>query len=162
MFGEGTKSGFALDVAGGRCGQGPPVDVVAEFGQTKTMSEAIEIVRAYLDAMEARDLDLARTYLGADFAMTFPGGVTFKRPEELVEWSRDRYRSVRKVYDLIDETQGEAGPVVYCSGRLQGEWPDGSSFSDIRFIDRFELRDGKIVDQQVWNDLSEYQRTGNA
>lgn len=121
------------------------------------MSEATTIVQAYLGAMEARDLVLARTYLGTEFKMTFPGGIMFTQPEELVEWSRGRYRSVRKVYELLDEVRGEAGSVVYCSGALEGEWPDGSSFSNIRFIDRFELRDGKIVDQQVWNDLAEFQ-----
>jgi hypothetical protein len=41
-----------------------------------------------------------------------------------------------------------------CHGTLSGEWPDGSAFSDIRFLDRFELRSGKLTRQQVWNDLA--------
>ncbi len=120
------------------------------------MDRATKIVRAYLDAMEARDLDLARSYLAPGFRMTFPGGVTFRKLEELVEWSRGRYRHVRKVYGPTDEAGSGENPVVYSTGTLEGEWPDGSSFSNIRFIDRFELKDGRIVDQQVWNDLAEH------
>ena len=123
------------------------------------MATASDTVRAYLNAMEARDLDLARTFLGAGFEMTFPGGVSFTTPEQLVEWSRDRYRSVNKVYDVIDEASADVGAVVYCSGTLEGVWTDGSCFSNIRFIDRFELHDGKIVNQQVWNDLAEHKAT---
>jgi hypothetical protein len=43
--------------------------------------------------------------------------------------------------------------VVYCHGRLDGCWPDGSEFHDARFLDRFEVRSARIVSQQVWNDL---------
>ena len=45
--------------------------------------------------------------------------------------------------------------VVYRRGTLQGEWPDGISFQGICFIDRFELADGRITRQDVWNDLAE-------
>jgi hypothetical protein len=45
--------------------------------------------------------------------------------------------------------------VVYCSGTLEGVWLDGSAFSGIRFIDRFEVAGGRIVRQDVWNDLGE-------
>ena len=39
-----------------------------------------------------------------------------------------------------------------------GEWPDGTAFEGIRFIDRFVVVDGKITDQRVWNDLGEARR----
>jgi len=44
---------------------------------------------------------------------------------------------------------------VYCYGTLSGEWLDGRAFADIRFIDRFTVVDGKLLDQTVWNDLAE-------
>jgi len=44
--------------------------------------------------------------------------------------------------------------VVYNYGDLRGEWADGTPFSGIRYIDRFVVRDGRIVDQKVWNDLA--------
>jgi len=114
-----------------------------------------QIVQDYLAAMEARDLEKAATYLADGFVMIFPGGVEFSKPAELVEWARDRYRSVGKSYERFDETVGEGGRAVYCYGTLYGEWPDGSPFEGIRFIDRFTVADGKLVDQRVWNDLAE-------
>ena len=79
------------------------------------------------------------------------------RLDELVERSRGRYRSVAKDFERVDESWTEAGAVVYCSGRLHGTWNDGSSFSGIRFIDRFEIEDGLIRRQDVWNDMGLHQ-----
>lgn len=112
-----------------------------------------EIVRAFLTAMKERDLQRARTFLADGFTMTFPGGARFTALEELVAWGRQRYRFVRKSYDTFDECFGGAGMVVYCFGTLSGEWLDGSAFDGIRFIDRFEVEAGKLVDQKVWNDM---------
>ena len=120
----------------------------------------IKLVKAYLSAMEERDLPTARTMLGAGFAMTFPGGARFTTLEELMIWAKPRYRWVKKHYDRFDEAQGESGePIVYCYGTLFGEWPDGTAFEGIRFIDRFAIRDSKLADQLVWNDLAEYRAT---
>ena len=113
-------------------------------------------VRAFLAAMEARDLDAARAHLAPDFTMTFPGGVVMHTPEELVAWSRPRYRAVAKTYDGFDTL----GAVVWCHGRLHGTWPDGTTFAGIRFVDRFEVRDGLIHRQDVWNDMGEHRTSG--
>ena len=50
--------------------------------------------------------------------------------------------------------------MVYARGTLNGAWLDGSPFNGIRFIDRFEVRAGKITRQEVWNDLAEAGVTG--
>lgn len=114
-----------------------------------------QIVRDYLGAMEARDLEAARGFLAEGFTMTFPGGATFRDPEDLVAWAAERYRAVAKTCQRFDEAPDGDGAVVYCFGTLNGEWPDGASFSGIRFIDRFVVRNGKIAQQLVWNDLGE-------
>jgi 4-oxalocrotonate tautomerase family enzyme len=44
--------------------------------------------------------------------------------------------------------------VVTCHGHLHGEWPDGTAFEGVRFIDRFEIRAGRLTRQDVWNDLA--------
>ncbi len=114
------------------------------------------VVKAYLAAMEARDLDTARGYLGDGFSMTFPGTAPMTTLEELVAWSRPRYNFVKKSYDSFDEAKGpDLSVLVYCHGTLYGEWPDGTTFEGIRFIDRFEVTDGKITRQEVWNDIAE-------
>ena len=110
-----------------------------------------EAVRSYLAAMERRDLAGARDHLAPGFHMVFPGGRRFDSLEALVEFAKSRYRSARKHYDRFDV----AGDVVYCFGTLYGERLDGSRYEGIRFIDRFTVRAGKLVDQQVWNDMGE-------
>jgi 4-oxalocrotonate tautomerase family enzyme len=119
----------------------------------KALPTPAEIVKAFLSAMERRDLAAARTFLADDFRMIFPGNAEFNALEELVAWSRPRYRFVKKSYEAFDECFGETGTVVYCFGTLSGEWPDGKPFEGIRFIDRFSVENGKLLDQKVWNDL---------
>src|SRR5262245_41531163 len=101
--------------------------------------------------MERRDLAAARTFLAPGFFMVFPGGRRFDTLEQLVDWARGRYRRALKKYDRFDT----AGDTVYCFGSLYGELLDGTPYSGIRFIDRFTVKDGKLVDQNVWNDMGE-------
>jgi len=119
--------------------------------------EATEVVKAYLAAMEARDLTTAKSYLAEDFWMEFPGGIRIHTLEELVTWAKPRYQSVTKTYDGFSEAYELEETVVFCHGRLQGTWPNGDAFSDIRFLDRFSLSKGKLKSQLVWNDLGEAQ-----
>lgn len=119
------------------------------------LPDPAETVRAFLDAMEARDLTRAASFLGVGFTMTFPGGVRMTTLADLVAWAAPRYQHVAKTYDGMDVCATEGGAVVHCHGTLAGAWPDGAPFEGIRFADRFELTDGKITRQDVWNDLGE-------
>ena len=110
-----------------------------------------DIVRGYLGAMERRDLTSAKSFLAPGFYMVFPGNKRFDSLEALVEWARSRYRSARKTCARFDC----AGSTVYCFGTLYGELLDGTPYSGIRFIDRFTVEGGKLVDQNVWNDMAE-------
>ncbi len=118
-----------------------------------------EIVREYLLAMEAREFVRARSLLATDFHMCFPGGRTFDSLEALADWAASRYRHVRKRFDGFDTVALAVGDpdhaVVYCRGVMDGEALDGTRIEGVRFIDRFEVRGGRLVDQQVWNDLGE-------
>lgn len=116
------------------------------------MTDAAALVTRYLRQMEARDLAAAQACLAPDFTMIFPGSVRLHRLEDLVAWSRTRYREVRKTFERIDG----AGDVVWVSGMLAGTWLDGRTFDQIRYVDRFELKDGLILRQDVWNDMGEY------
>ena len=121
-----------------------------------TQPDPVAVIQAYLAAMEARDLDAARAMLGAGFAMVFPGAAPMTTLDQLINWAKPRYDFITKTYDGFDVLPGENGTaIVYCRGTLSGEWPDGTAFSDIRFIDRFELAAGKIIRQDVWNDIAE-------
>ena len=122
----------------------------AEFGQA-----AIETIKSFLAAMEDRDLERASSFLSKDFQMLFPGGETFRELGELVAWAKPRYQWVKKDYERFDHCSAGSETIVYCYGTLYGKWPDESEFKGIRFIDRIVVKDGKLTDQKVWNDLAE-------
>ena len=90
----GGESGLS---GGGRTGQGEGRAVEGDAG-----SSPPSVARAFLDAMERRDLGAARRYLAPDFRMCFPGGAEMRHLEDLVERSHGRYRSVAKDFDCID------------------------------------------------------------
>ncbi|MDQ2092934.1 nuclear transport factor 2 family protein [Rhodalgimonas zhirmunskyi] len=121
------------------------------------------LVREFLSTMEARDLEKARAMLAEGFTMTFPGTGPMETLEQLIDWSRPRYKFVTKTYEGFDAMQGAGdAAVVYCRGTLQGEYLDGSAFEGIRFIDRFEVSDGKLTRQDVWNDMAEVKANAGA
>lgn len=120
------------------------------------LPDPVDIVRRFLSAMETRDIDKAGSLLAAGFSMRFPGTEAMTTLPELLDWARPRYRFVRKTYGGFDALQGpDRAAIVYCRGTLSGEWPDGTAFQDIRFIDRFEIEAGRITRQDVWNDIAE-------
>jgi hypothetical protein len=130
-------------------------DRLVNFGLQGDDVDAADLVREYLEAMEARDLARAERLLGPGFAMTFPGGRRFHALGELVQWAAGRYRRIHKHFAGFDLVRRGDTEVVYCHGVMHGEAIDGRPFAGVRFVDRFEIRGGAIVDQQVWNDLAE-------
>ena len=62
---------------------------------------------------------------------------------------------MKKKMERTDVVAGEGETIVYNLGTLYGEWPDGTSFDGNRYVDRFVVRDGKIVQMDVWNDSAE-------
>lgn len=123
-------------------------------GGAPARADATELVRRFLRHMQERDLPAAARLLAPGFAMRFPGSPVLHRLEELVAFSRQRYRNVTKTDERFDECWTDDGAVVFCSGTLHGQWPDGSAFAGIRFIDRFEVTADLIRRQDVWNDLA--------
>lgn len=113
----------------------------------------MKFVDDYLAAVEeGRRVDAAR-HLAPDAELVFPGGKRYRNLDELGEASRGRYRSVGKHRDRYETA--EDGTLVYSIGRLFGENNHGVRFDHVRYVDRFRLRDGLIVEQWVWNDLAE-------
>ena len=118
-------------------------------------SDAVDVVTRFLRLLEDRRLPEASELLAPDVEITFPGGRRFHDLEKQVASSAGRFRGVQKVFEGIDAMPADGGAVVYVHGTLAGEDLAGVGFSGVRFIDRFEVLDGKIVDQRVWNDLAE-------
>ena len=119
-------------------------------------ADAAIIVRNFLSAMEARDLETASSLLSKGFTMQFPGTEPMTELQQLLDWAKPRYSKISKSFEGFDTiAKNERSATVYCYGRLSGTWPDGTSFDNIRFIDRFDIQDGKIFRQDVWNDIAE-------
>lgn len=124
--------------------------------QPSPIRAAEQLVRDFLAALEIRDLDRAADMTAPDFRMVFPGPAVFDDFEGLLAWAAPRYSWVKKTIEATESCLRPDGSVsVYCFGTLYGEWLSGKPFRDIRFIDRFLVRAGKLVQQDVWNDLAE-------
>ncbi len=119
------------------------------------LPDPVQIALDFLTALEARDIPMAEALLDSAFRMTFPGTEPMATIAELIDWARDRYRFVRKTITATEAFHKDSANVVYVTGTLSGEWPDGTPFEGIRFIDRFEIKGGKLVSQDVWNDIAE-------
>ncbi len=136
-----------------------PGDDYARGGVQRKPASALPdptvIVRDYLTAMENRELEKATAMLGEEFRMVFPATDEMVNLSELIEWSKNRYRFVKKTYDAVESFFQNGTTIVYVRGKLRGEWMDGTAFDGIRYIDRFELSGGKIQRQDVWNDMAE-------
>jgi len=117
---------------------------------------AKDLIQTFLRTMEARDLDTAESMMAENAVIIFPGGKRFSSQREMVEAAKGRYQSVKKIFDDIEHfTRDDGTEVVYIRGTLYGVNNHGVAFENIRYIDRFVVKDGKIIEQHVWNDLAE-------
>lgn len=115
-----------------------------------------EIVRRYLETSMIPDPEGAAAFVSPEFVVTFTGGRDFDHPRGPTAFNAARYKWVKKKMDRFDVAPGNGETVVYSIGTLYGEWPDGTPFKDNRYVDRFVVRNGKIVKMDVWNDSAEW------
>lgn len=126
--------------------------------------DAITLVDRYLRLTAERRLDEAQAMLAPGARLVFPPGRRFSSLAEMAEAARSRYQWVDKRFERWDVLPQEDGSVVvYNLGTLFGVNRHGVPFEGIRYLDRFTVRAGLIVAQEVWNDLAEsgvLERTG--
>ena len=79
-------------------------------------------------------------------------------PLETSAFNAKRYKWVKKRFErtdlVMDATDTEA--IVYNIGTLYGEWLDGTPFEGNRYVDRYVVQRGKIIQMDVWNDSAEW------
>jgi len=119
-----------------------------------SLGEGGRLAWDFLHLFAERRYAEANAYLAPGCVMLFPGNMAFTDCTELPKRASTIYQWVKKVFERVDEFQAADGTVVYNYGTLRGQWADGEPFEGIRYIDRFLIRGGKIVDQKVWNDLA--------
>jgi hypothetical protein len=122
---------------------------------TDEAAEAAGIVERFLVASMVPDPEAAAAFMTADVAITFTGGRKYRHPRETTAFNAGRYKWVKKRMERTDVSPGAGETIVYNTGTLYGEWPDGAPFEGNRYVDRFVVRGGKIVQMDVWNDSAE-------
>jgi SnoaL-like domain len=122
------------------------------------MSTPAEIVDEFLRLIMIPDPAAARRFVAPDLRIRFTGGRAMRDPAECTAFNAGRYRRVKKRIERTETVAGgtAAETVVYSTGTLHGEWPDGTPFEDNRYVDRYVVRDGLIVGMEVWNDSAEW------
>lgn len=125
--------------------------------KTDPVIAAKAVVEAYLERSMVPDPVGAAAYVAEGFQLTFTGGRRFDTPAGASGFNAKRYAWVKKRFLRTDAAlDAETGDVhVYNTGYLYGEWKDGTSFETNRYMDKFVVRDGKIISTDVWNDSAE-------
>ena len=124
-------------------------------------AEAAAIVEKFLTASMVPDPETAARYVATPLKLTFTGGRKFSHPRESTAFNAKRYKWVKKAMESSDVVPGQGETIVYNIGTLYGEWPDGTPFEGNRYVDRFVVRGGLIVQMDVWNDSAERILTRN-
>lgn len=128
---------------------------------TDETAHAADIVERFLIASMVPDPKTAALYIDDDLKITFTGGRKYKHPRETAAFNAKRYKWVKKKMDRFDVVPGVDETIIYNLGTLYGEWSDGAPFEGNRYVDRFVVRGGKIVQMDVWNDSAERLLTKN-
>lgn len=113
------------------------------------------LVATFLEITMIPDPDRAAAFLAPDAVIYFTGNTKMSHPREMAAYNAGRYKWVKKRLGPLDVAVGENGTVAYSFGELYGEWLDGTPFDGNRYIDRFEIADGKITRIDVLNDSAE-------
>lgn len=123
---------------------------------------AAEVVDEFLRLVMIPDPESARRYTAPGLRIRFTGGRPMGDPAETTAFNKARYQWVKKRIERT-ETVTSSSPsgapgdsVVYSLGTLYGQWPDGTPFEGNRYVDRYVVREGLIVEMDVWNDSAEW------
>jgi hypothetical protein len=126
------------------------------------MSEAAlspaAVVDEYLRILMIPDPDGARRFVAPGLRIRFTGARAMSDPAECAAFNATRYRWVKKRIEATETVAGGHGDetIVYSRGTLHGAWPDGTPFEGNRYVDRYVVRQGLIVQMDVWNDSAEW------
>lgn len=123
-----------------------------------TPPSAAWVVEEFLRLIMVPDPVAAQRWISPQLRILFTGGRHMSHPRECAAFNAQRYAWVKKRFEHTDVVQGASTDtaVVYNTGTLYGAWPDGTPFEGNRYVDRYVVQNGLIVDMQVWNDSAEW------
>lgn len=116
------------------------------------------IVEAFLSLIMIPDPEAASRFVSPQMTIRFTGGRAMAKPADCTAFNAGRYAWVKKKFERTDVVRGASDEeaVVYNIGTLYGAWPDGTPFEGNRYVDRYVMRGGLIVQMDVWNDSAEW------
>ena len=122
------------------------------------MHPAAKLVEEYLRLLMIPDPEAARRYIGPELEIRFTGNRLMREPAECAAFNAGRYKWVKKKFGPTHVVAGGTAEetTVYQTGHLYGEWLDGTPFENNRYVDRYVVKNGKIVRMEVWNDSAEW------
>ena len=118
---------------------------------------AKHIVQEFLRIIMIPDPVSARAFVSPQLRIRFTGAREMKDPTECSAFNASRYKWVKKKFQQTDVVAGGSDDeaIVYNIGTLYGEWLDGTPFEGNRYVDRYVVKHGLIVQMDVWNDSAE-------
>jgi len=118
---------------------------------------AKHIVQEFLRIIMIPDPVSARAFVSPQLRIRFTGASEMKDPTECSAFNASRYKWVKKKFQQTDVVAGGSDDeaIVYNIGTLYGEWLDGTPFEGNRYVDRYVVKHGLIVQMDVWNDSAE-------
>ncbi len=118
---------------------------------------AKHIVEEFLRIIMIPDPVSARAFVSPQLRIRFTGAREMKDPTECSAFNASRYKWVKKKFEQTDVVAGGSDDeaIVYNIGTLYGEWLDGTPFEGNRYVDRYVVKHGLIVQMDVWNDSAE-------
>ena len=124
----------------------------------KVVHAAKELVEEFLRVIMVPDPEGARAFVAPDLLIRFTGGREMRDPRECSDFNAGRYAWVKKRFECTDVAVNASADeaVVYNTGTLYGAWLDGTLFEGNRYVDRYVVRHGRIVQMDVWNDSAEW------
>lgn len=130
-------------------GEGESYNVSA---QGMCMDSPRAVVDEFFTRMETSRRETVGDLFHDDAIITLPGA-QFTGPTaatDFLEFLAPRYERAAKEFDRWIET----GETVVSIGTLYGIDNDGEEFGDVRYVDIYEVEDGKISKLDIWNDLA--------
>jgi hypothetical protein len=120
-------------------------------------ADPAELVETYLRILMVPDPEGARRFVAPGAEIVFTGARPMRDPAECAAFNAKRYRWVKKRFEHTHVVAGGSADsaIVYNTGTLHGEWPDGTPFEGNRYVDRYTISRGLIVRMEVWNDSGE-------
>jgi len=117
-------------------------------------ADAIDLVRRWFDLLASQDVSGAASLMSASPVIVTSGGARYVSLAAFVDAMAERAATVRKQCEHFEACEAPGGFAVYVRGGMSGAWPDGRSFTAVRWVDRLLVQGGRISEVQTWSDLS--------